>query len=127
MSKTTLAFALLSAWILSLAIPQPLFAQAKDRHAAIEKYLDSQTLAVAWIDIRKIDVDQLSEFVDRVSGGTAQMIPARGQGHKEQLAQMRVMRQALLQNDVTRIYWIVELASLTDGPEAIVVPTGHAV
>jgi hypothetical protein len=37
------------------------------------------------------------------------------------------MQQALLQNKVTRIYWIMEFTSLARGPESVVVPTPNAV
>jgi len=87
-------------------------AQESAANHGIEKYLDSQTVVVGWIDISKIDLQQFTEFQEKL-----------GQPSQTNLAEVKATRDALVQLNVNRIYWISDLAGLMKGPESIVIPT----
>lgn len=87
-------------------------AQEAAKNHAIEKYLDSQTVVVGWIDISKIDLQQFSAFQEKL-----------GMPPQPNMAEVKATRDALVQLKVNRIYWISELAGLMKGPESIVIPT----
>ncbi|MEZ6131536.1 MAG: DUF1559 domain-containing protein [Planctomycetaceae bacterium] len=76
----------------------------------IEAYLDAQTTVVGWADLSQFDLDQLAEF--------AKTLNAQG----NDLTQAKAVKTALVQLGVTRMYWISDLAGLTQGPRAFVVP-----
>lgn len=87
-------------------------AQGLAKNYGIEKYLDSQTVVVGWIDISKIDLQQFSAFQEKL-----------GQPSQTNMAEVKATRDALVQLKVNRIYWICDLAGLMKGPESIVIPT----
>ena len=87
-------------------------AQESAKNQTIEKYLDSQTVVVGWIDISKFDLQQFSAFQEKL-----------GQPPESNMAEVKATRDALVQLKVNRIYWITDLAGLMKGPESIVIPT----
>ena len=102
-------FAALALWCLMIpGVP----AEDSTKDHGIEKYLDSQTVVVGWIDISKIDLQQFSAFQEKL-----------GQSPQPNMAEVRATRDALVQLKVNRIYWITDLAGLMKGPESIVIPT----
>lgn len=94
-----------------LLIPSVQAQEAAANHA-IEKYLDSQSVVVGWIDISKIDLQQFAAFQEKL-----------GQPLQSNMAEVKATRDALVQLKVNRIYWITDLAGLMKGPESIVIPT----
>ena len=94
-----------------LLIPGVQAQEAAANHA-IEKYLDSQTVVVGWIDISKIDLQQFAAFQEKL-----------GQPPQPNMAEVKATRDALVQLKVNRIYWISDLAGLMKGPQSIVIPT----
>ena len=103
---------LLAALALCCLVIPGVQAQDATMDHGIEKYLDSQTVVVGWIDISKIDLPQFSAFQEKL-----------GQPPQSNMAEVKATRDALVQLKVNRIYWITDLAGLMKGPESIVIPT----
>lgn len=93
------------------------FGQSDDSHRAIRKYLDSKTVAVGWLDLRKLDMPEVAQFLRQV-----RMTEMNDEDQKR----LASLQQALLQLDVTRVYWIAEGNDLARGPRTVVVPTKKA-
>ncbi len=93
---------------------------ANAQHEAINKYLDSKTAAVAWIDISNIDWDQAYRSVLSASGTSSGAID------KTMSSQSYRTRRALLQTlarlGVERVYWLQESAMLVDRMPVMVIP-----
>ncbi len=87
-----------------------------ERHAAIQQYLDNETVLVAWVDLSKLDVEEIAQMLATVDRPT---IPER------ELSKLKVVQQALLQLHVTKIYWISDLASISEGPVRLVIPNDN--
>lgn len=77
---------------------------------SVKQYIDGRTIAAGWIDISKLDVDELARFQERINGASPNM------------AQAKEIRNALVQLGVTKIYWCTDLASISKGPQAVIVP-----
>ena len=90
-------------------------AQESATSHGIEKYLDSQTVVVGWIDISKIDLQQFAAFQKQL-----------GQSPQANMDEIKATRDALVQLKVNRVYWISDLASLMKGPESVVIPTPNS-
>ena len=113
--KRLTCFTLLTLLVASAALPAS--GQDADPHRAIRKYLDSRTVAVGWLDLRKIDVDKVAAFLKQAEFATAS---------DEQRQRTVAYQQALLQLDATHVYWIAEASDLISGPRTVVVPTKKA-
>lgn len=107
---------IIAALILLLAFPV-LVCHAEDATAglpaAVQRYVDSRTAVVAWVDISQIDLDELSGFVEKLNGSP---------GSSEQTAQLKGVCQALVQLGVGRVYWVSDLTGLMKRPEAAIFP-----
>ena len=103
---------LFAAMAISCLLMPGVQAQESAANHGIEKYLDSQTVVVGWIDISMIDLQQFTAFQEKL-----------GQPSQMNLAEAKATRDALVQLKVNRIYWISDLAGLMKGPESIVIPT----
>lgn len=101
---------------LSFILTSTLFAQSAPSHDAVSKYVDQDTVAIGWIDIAKADVDDLASVLGEI-------MPNRS--GEEYLQQIKKLREALVQTQVDRIYTLFSLATLTQGPEALVVPSSN--
>lgn len=77
---------------------------------SVQRYMDSRSMVIGWLDASKIDLDALGQFA----------VKLRGEGPPMDHA--KAMRDALVQLGVRRIYWISDLAGLHNGPQAVVVP-----
>lgn len=99
-------------------IPQSLSAQTDKSDHRIARYLDSQTVLVGWLDISKVDLNDLLLFMN-------QLEPR--QSDPERFQKITAVRDALIQLKVQRVYWISDLAGLMKGPESIVIPTVNPV
>ncbi len=77
---------------------------------SVKQYINAKTIAVGWIDISKLDIDELVKFQGNINGASSDM------------NQAKEIRNALVQLGVTRIYWCSDLASLARGPQAFIVP-----
>ncbi len=88
--------------------------QAQDAGTAIpesvKQYIDAKTIAVGWIDISKLDVDDLAKFQEAINGASPNM------------DQAKEICNALVQLGVTRIYWCTDLANVAQGPQGLIVP-----
>ena len=104
---------LLAAFITLMA--SPCFAQdAKTLlPETVLRYVDAKTAVVGWIDIEKLDLDGFNAFKEKLSGSAAA---------EDQSAQLKGTRDALVQLGVRKIYWVSDLAGLTNGPQAVIVP-----
>jgi len=78
--------------------------------APVQRFLDSDTAVVAWADLSQIDLDDLAKFMT-----------ATGPSFND-IEQAKAARQGLTKLGVTRVYWISDLAELSRGPRAVVVP-----
>jgi len=77
---------------------------------SVKQYMDAKTIAVGWIDISKLDIDELAKFHEAVNGASPNM------------DQAKEIRNALVQLGVTRIYWCTDLTNVAQGPQALIVP-----
>ncbi len=77
---------------------------------SVQRYMNSRSMVIGWIDASKIDLDALGQFA----------LKLRGDGPP--MEQAKAMRDALVQLGVRRIYWISDLSGLSNGPQAVVVP-----
>ncbi len=77
---------------------------------SVKRYIDARTIAVGWIDISKLDIDELTGFQESINGASPNM------------DQAKEIRNALVQLGVTKIYWCTDLASIAKGPQAVIVP-----
>ncbi len=81
---------------------------------AVQRYVDSNTAVVGWVDISKIDFDELGSFVERLNGS---------RGSEAETSELKII-DALVQLGVGRIYWVSDMAGLMNGkgPEAAILP-----
>ena len=77
---------------------------------SVKQYIDVKTIAVGWIDISKLDADELARFQQAINVASSHM------------DQAKEIRNALVQLGVTKIYWCTDLASIAKGPQAVIVP-----
>ncbi len=77
---------------------------------SVKRYFNAKTMAVGWIDISKLDIEQLAKFHESINGASPNIV------------QSKEIRNALVQLGVTRIYWCTDLAKVTQGPQAVIVP-----
>lgn len=111
----TFRFQRLAFWMLLatfIAAVSPCTAQDKETSlpGSVQRYIDAQTIAVGWIDLSKLDVNEWAMFSDQLNGST------------QNLDQAKALREALVQLGVTRIYWCSNLANLMNGPQTVIVP-----
>lgn len=78
--------------------------------APVERFMDTSTRVIGWVDLSKVQMSELAEFVQTLH-------PNAGD-----FAQPTVIQQALLEQGVSRIYWVTDLQGLNKGPEAVIVP-----
>ncbi|MEQ9407066.1 MAG: DUF1559 domain-containing protein [Fuerstiella sp.] len=78
--------------------------------APIERYLDASTALVGWVDIAQIDLDAMTEFAKQFGPTSLD------------LTQPKTVQKALVQLGVARVFWVSDLAGLTNGPRAVIVP-----
>jgi len=77
---------------------------------SVKQYIDAKTIAVGWIDISKLDIDELAKIQEAINGASPNM------------DQAKEIRNALVQLGVTRIYWCADLAGVAQGPRAFIIP-----
>lgn len=81
-------------------------------HRSIERFVGSETVLVAWVDVSQMDLEGLRDFAASAGLTPLPEIPP----------QVREIRSALLELGVTRVYWVSSLADLLSGPGAVLVP-----
>lgn len=87
--------------------------RAQSSHDQVKKYVDEETVLVAWSDISAVDVAELNGFLDeQFKNG---MSP-------ESLKRTQAMQQALVGLKVSNVYCLFDLSSMTQGPTKFVIP-----
>lgn len=76
----------------------------------VARYMGASTDVVGWVDISQINVDEFAGFVQTINPNAGDM------------AQPKIVKNALQQQGVTKIFWVSRLKNLYSGPEAAVVP-----
>ncbi len=106
----------LSLVIVCLLSLSSLYGQDLGEHQQIAKYLDSETILTGWLDISKVDADEVVEFFSSLNGAGPS---------SEEVMRIRALQDALVRLNVNRIYWIGDLSALAGGLESIVVPSDN--
>lgn len=108
--------AALAAFILTISLSAAL-CQAQDSVSSlpqsVQRYVDTKTAVVGWVDISRVDLDGINEFNGKVSGAQQKMDEAKS------------TRDALVQLGVTRIFWVSDLAGLMSGPQVVIAPVAN--
>lgn len=96
--------------------------QESSIHQPIHRFLSSTTTVVGWVDLSKVQVESLTEFLHqaRVPGFASGTGP--GASTRDEL---ETVRRTLIQLDVRRMYWISDISGFSSGPQSSVLVTAR--